>query len=128
MLVGFASIFGTIGHGQVPEGVAGPLGVTALLAEIAKLGFLPLLEFMAIISINLALINLVPFPPLDGSRVVFIVLESILGKKVRPKIENLAYTAGMALLLGLLLVLTVSEIPKILSAGSLSGFVDSLIQ
>jgi len=128
ILAGFGMIFSQLFGGHVPDGVAGPVGVTALFAEIAKLGLLPIIEFSGIISINLALLNLIPFPPLDGSRVVFVIISSILGKRLTSKAESLSYTAGMALLILLVVILTAREIPAILSAGSLSAFVDSIIQ
>jgi regulator of sigma E protease len=128
IIQGFAIIFSQLFGGQIPKGVAGPVGVTALLAEIAKMGILPVVEFMGIISINLALINLIPFPPLDGSRVVFITAETIFGKRLTPKLESWSYTVGMALLLLLVLALTAREIPKLLTAGSLSNFVDLILQ
>lgn len=125
---GFAIIFSQLVGGHVPAGVAGPVGVTALLAEIARMGLLPLIEFSAIISINLALINLVPFPPLDGSRVLFIAAEVLWGKRLAPKFESLSYSVGMAFLLLLILALTAREIPKLLSAGSLANFVNLILQ
>jgi len=128
IFVGFGIIFGQLFGGHVPEGVAGPVGVTAIVAEVTKLGILPLLEFMGIISINLALLNLLPFPALDGSRVMFVTLESIIGKKMVEKIESRAHTIGMSILLILLLLLTISEVPKLLSASSLENFVDTIIQ
>ncbi len=128
VLQGMGMIFGQLISGKVPKGVAGPVGVTILIAEVAKLGILPLIEFSAIISINLALLNIIPFPPLDGSRVLFIVVETIFGKKIVPKVENVIYTAGMVTLLLLVLVLTLNEIPKLLTAGSLSKFVDLILQ
>lgn len=128
IIQGFALIFNQLLGGHVPAGVAGPVGVTALLAEIAKMGLLPLVEFSAIISINLALINLVPFPPLDGSRVLFIAAEVFWGKRVAPKFESLSYSVGMVFLLLLILALTAREIPKLLSAGSLANFVNLILQ
>jgi regulator of sigma E protease len=125
---GFGVIFGQLFLGKIPKGVAGPVGITALLAEIASMGILPLIEFSGIISVNLAILNLVPFPPLDGSRVIFICLEALVGKKILVKVENSIHMVGMALLLLLLIALTANEIPKLFSSGSLSKFVDSIIQ
>lgn len=128
ILAGIGMIFGSLLGGQVPAGVAGPFGVTAITAEVARLGMLPLMEFMAIISINLGLINLMPFPPLDGGRILFIAVEGIFGKKVLPRAETIINTAGLVILVGLMIIITASEIPALLSAGSLSAFVEGLIQ
>ena len=128
MLQGFATLFTELSKGKMPQGVAGPIGVTALVAGVAQNGLLPLLEFSGFISLNLALINLVPFPPLDGSRVIFITTELFLGKNILRKIETHAYTVGMIILLAFMLVVSVGEIPRLISAGSLNGFINSLIQ
>lgn len=128
ILAGIGMIFASLLGGQVPAGVAGPVGVTAIVAEVARLGILPLMEFMAIISINLGLINLMPFPPLDGSRILFIAIEGIIGRKMRPRIEAYIQTAGMVILVALMILVTASEIPALLSAGSLRAFVENLIQ
>ena len=113
--------------GEVPKGVAGPLGIGGIIAEFSKQGILPLIELTGIISINLALLNILPFPPLDGSRVVFVILESVIGKGNVAKIEEKSYTVGMAILLILVVLITISEIPKIIAAGSLSAFVETLL-
>ncbi len=127
-IAGFEFIFSELFKGQKPKGVAGPLGVTVFIAEVASIGLLPLIEFVGIISINLALVNLIPFPPLDGGRVLLISIEAALGKKILPKIESSIHIAGMVVLLFLMLLVTAGEIPKLLSANSLSEFVDSLIE
>jgi len=128
IVAGFASIFTTLSSGQVPKGVAGPVGITALIAGVAKLGVLPLLELSAIISVNLALLNMVPFPPLDGSRVMFVGLEAIFGKRKLPKIEEYSYMVGMAILLVLMVLLSANEIPKLLKAGSFDAFINSILK
>jgi regulator of sigma E protease len=127
ILSGFKIIFTQLSGGTIPKGVAGPVGVTAIMTEIAKLGILPLIEFSGIISINLALLNLIPFPPLDGSRVVFIISEFFISKTKIQKYENYIYTAGFAVLIGLLVLLTANEVPKLIRAHSLSNFVDNLV-
>lgn len=124
----FGKMFGQLFTGHVPAGLAGPLGVVGVTAEVAKQGIWQLISFSAIISINLALVNLIPFPPLDGSRVLFLFIEGIVGKKRLPRFEEKVHTVGMYILLGLMLLLTIREVPKLLTSGSLSGFVDKLIK
>jgi regulator of sigma E protease len=122
----FSTILSDLGKGQAPQGLAGPFGVTLTIAEIIRYGIVALLSFTGIISVNLALVNIIPFPPLDGSRVLLLGVEAVVGKKNIQKVEGKLLTAGMAVLLLLIAALTLSEIPKLLSAGSISGFVDSL--
>lgn len=128
ILAGFGTIFSQLFSGAVPKGVTGPVGVTAVVAEFARLGLLPLLELVGIISINLALLNLIPFPPLDGSRVAFVLLESVVGKPNILKVENKFHTVGMAILLIIILLATINEVPKLIAAHSLSAFVNTIIQ
>ncbi len=121
------TLFSSLGKGQVPEGLTGPFGVTLTIAEVIKYGIVAVLSFAGIISVNLALVNVIPFPPLDGSRVLFLGIESLIGKKKLEKIEPKILTGGMVFLLILIGLLTLSEIPKLIQAGSISGFVDSLL-
>jgi len=123
---GFKILFGGLAKAQIPSGVAGPFGVTFTISEIFKFGMIAVLEFTAIISINLALINILPFPPLDGSRVVLLGVEAIVGKEKLRKVETKILEGGMMILLLLILVITLSEIPKLIRAGSISAFVESL--
>jgi len=127
-VLGFMSLFQDITSGQSPKGVLGPVGITLTLTEFVKSGVVSVLGLAGIISINLALLNLIPFPPLDGSRVVLIIGESIFGKKFIRKHEAHLHLAGMAVLILLIVVMTFNEIPKLISAGSISGFVESILQ
>lgn len=113
---------------KMPEGLVSPLGVVGVTAEAARQGWLTLLGFSAIISVNLAIFNLLPFPPLDGSRVLFLAVESLIGRKRLVIFEEKAHVVGMSLLFLLAGFLLIREVPLLLSAGSLSGFVDSLIK
>lgn len=123
---GFMILFSQLGRGEKPAGVAGPLGVTLTISEILRYGVFSAFRFTAIISVNLAVINLVPFPPLDGSRVALLGVEAIVGRKKVSKVEHRILEVGMAILLFLILVLTLTEIPTLIKAGSVSGFVDQL--
>jgi len=88
-----------------------------------------LINFIGIFSVNLAILNIIPFPALDGGRVLFIAIEAITKKKVSPKIENLAHSIGMILLLILLVTLTARDIQRLVAArGSISKFLDSVVK
>ena len=115
--------------GNVPQDVSGPVGIFAITTEAAKYGILSLINFIGIFSVNLAILNIMPFPALDGGRIFFIAIESIIGKKVLPKIENMAHTIGMILLLILLVILTTRDIQRLVAAGgSISKFLDSVVK
>ncbi|MDP6387704.1 MAG: site-2 protease family protein [Candidatus Pacebacteria bacterium] len=93
--------------------IAGPVGIVGLVGDAAKLGFVSLLNFTAIISIHLALINSFPFPALDGGRLVIILIEAIKKSPIKPKIVNAVNTIGFALLILLMLVVTYNDILKL---------------
>lgn len=94
--------------------VSGPVGIVSLVGDAASLGFSNLLRFTALISINLAIINLLPLPALDGGRLLFIAIEAIKRSPLNPKFVNWANTIGFALLILLMLVVTYSDVAKLL--------------
>jgi len=100
--------------GSVGNDVAGPVGIAVLTGQVLDLGFVPLLQFVAILSVNLAIINLVPFPALDGGRLLFIAIEKIRRKKVSKRIENTMHTIGFGLLIALIVVITVRDVIRLI--------------
>jgi regulator of sigma E protease len=93
--------------------VAGPVGIASAVGSEASQGFGNLLSIMAIISINLALINLIPIPALDGGRLLFVGIESIIRRPINAKIANAVNSVGFALLVLLMVVVTAHDIFKI---------------
>jgi regulator of sigma E protease len=125
---GFAKIFTDLFAGQAPKDLAGPVGIFAVTSQAAKEGTLTLINFVGILSVNLAILNIIPFPALDGGRLLFIGIELILGKKVLPKVEATIHTIGMIILLTLILGITVHDIQGLIRAGSLSAFINSIMR
>lgn len=106
----FGDIIGRAISGEnVGNVLSGPVGIAVLTGDVADLGWIYLLQFTAVLSINLAIINAVPFPALDGGRVLFLIIEKIRGRKLPEKAEALANTAGFALLLMLMVFVTVKD-------------------
>lgn len=101
--------------GETPAEIAGPVGIVhmAQRQEVFDQGPLVVLNFSALLSINLGVMNLLPIPALDGGRAMFIILEGILGKKRRARWELRANMAGMILLLGLILLISVNDVVRI---------------
>lgn len=128
VVLGLFGVATEVSHGQVPKGTAGPFAIFALIEYVSRLGIIPLINFIGIISINLAIINLIPFPPLDGSRVLFIGIEAVMGKKILPKAENIIQSIGMGLLILLMIAITAREIPAALKLGSITKFVESIVK
>jgi len=100
--------------------VAGPIGIAVLTGQVAKLGFVYVLNFAAIISINLGIINFIPFPALDGGRVLFLAIEKIRGKPMRENIEAVFNNVGFLILIGLVLVVTFMDVSRF--SDSIKGF------
>jgi regulator of sigma E protease len=123
---GFVGIFSDLFKGQSPKDVSGPVGVFAVTSEVAKTGILPLINLIGIISVNLAVLNIIPFPALDGGRLLFIIIEAILGKKVAPKVEGVIHGVGMAILLLAILAITIKDVRGLISAGSISVFLENM--
>lgn len=94
--------------------VAGPVGIATLVGDASRLGFVYLMSFTAIISIHLAVINLVPFPALDGGRLLFVLIEKLKGSPIKPKIANALNVVGFAILILLMIVVTVSDVFKLI--------------
>lgn len=101
------------GHGNL-SAVTGPIGIVGVVGDAAKFGFIYLLSFTALISINLAVINLVPFPALDGGRLLFLLIEKIKGSRIKPTIANTVNFIGFGLLMILMVVITYHDIVKLL--------------
>ncbi|MFC2013039.1 RIP metalloprotease RseP [Chloroflexota bacterium] len=106
--------------GAAPAIVAGPVGIAEITGEVARAGISPLLEFIALISLILGVVNLFPIPALDGGRITFVILEWIRrGRRVSPKTEGLVHTIGFVLLITAMLLVTYQDIVRIISGQSL---------
>lgn len=95
------------------SGIAGPVGIVGMVGDARALGFVYLLTFTALISINLTVINLLPFPALDGGRLFFILIEAITRRRIPSKVFNAVNTAGFALLILLMVLITIHDIRNI---------------
>ena len=115
MVVALGQILkGVFGGQGIPEGIAGPVGVYQATKIVSQSGFWALVHFTGILSINLAVFNLIPFPALDGGRIAFVLAEGVIGKKKREKVERWANQVGMVLLIGLLAAVTFGDLKRLL--------------
>ncbi|MFA6486236.1 MAG: RIP metalloprotease RseP [Candidatus Magasanikbacteria bacterium] len=103
----FVGLFAGKGAG---EAVAGPVGIAVMTGQVARMGLAYLLQFTAMLSLNLAVINILPIPALDGGRIVFTWLGKIFKKPVFMKFEQSAHAIGFALLMLLVVVVTVKDL------------------
>jgi len=102
-----------VGKANMSE-LTGPIGIVGVVGDAAKFGFVYLLSFTALISINLAVINLIPFPALDGGRLFFLLIEKIKGSRIKPQIANWTNAIGFGLLMLLMAIITYHDIVKLL--------------
>ncbi len=93
--------------------VAGPVGIANLTGQMFRLGFIYLIQFTALLSLNLAIINILPFPALDGGRLLFLLIEKIKGKPVKQEVEAVFNNVGFLLLMALIIWVTLKDIIKL---------------
>ncbi len=93
--------------------VAGPVGIVGLVGDASSAGFTALLMFTAFISLNLAVINLFPFPALDGGRLLFVLIEAVKGSPIPARVSYYANATGFLLLLLLMVVITFNDIARL---------------
>ena len=114
-VVGFYNLIHSAFLGKADmNNLTGPVGIVGVVGDAAKFGFVYLLSFTALISVNLAVINLVPFPALDGGRLLFLLIEKIKGSRIKPQIANWVNMIGFGLLMLLMVVITYHDIVKLL--------------
>ncbi|NLT19452.1 MAG: RIP metalloprotease RseP [Syntrophomonadaceae bacterium] len=111
MLIGLWTI---ITGGASAGDLAGPVGITQLVGEAAQVGSVFLLTFAAFLSINLGIINLLPIPALDGSKIVFAVVEAIRRKPMEPEKEGLIHFIGFVFLMLLIVIVTYNDIMRLI--------------
>ena len=128
VLGGLGMMFYNLFKGVVPKDVTGPVGIYAITSEVTKFGILPIINFLGIFSVNLAIVNILPFPALDGGRLIFVIVEKLIGKKVVPRVEAAIHAVGMAVLITLMIAITYLDAKRLISAGSISGFLENAVK
>ncbi len=113
----FESLGGLIAGKYSTDDVAGPVGITVAIGEAARGGLGYLMIFAAVLGINLAIINLLPIPALDGSKLMFLSIEGLRGKPVSPEKENFIHLIGFALLMVFFILITYNDIARIINGG-----------
>src|SRR3989344_3961915 len=112
---GFGSLIKSIfvKEGRKDLQVAGPVGIFNLTASARSMGITTLLTFLALLSINLAIINVLPIPGLDGGRLFFVIIEAIRGKRISLQASSWIHGVGLAILIILMLAITFHDLSKI---------------
>jgi regulator of sigma E protease len=108
----FAQLFS---HGQISNQVGGPVAIYIFTGMAVKAGAMVVLQFIAILSISLALVNILPFPALDGGRLLFIILEKIFRRKVvTDNVENIIHTVGFGLIILFAIAITYRDVVNLI--------------
>lgn len=116
IFTGLAKIFTT---SDGVKSIGGPVKIAQLTGQVADLGILPLLQFTAFLSLNLAILNSLPFPALDGGRMLFLIIEKLRGRPNNQKLEQYANAIGFMALLFLMLIVTARDISQLESIKNL---------
>lgn len=115
-LYGYGLLFKTLfADGKLIAEVSGPVGIATITGQAARVGFSYLMQFVALISINLAILNILPFPALDGGRALFLFIEKIKGAPIDKRIEAAVNSVGFALLITLMIYVTIKDVTKFFS-------------
>lgn len=99
------------GEGSVND-LVGPVGIVSIISDQAKLGLIYIANLTAIISLNLAIVNMLPFPALDGGRLLFLVLRKFTGRVISDETEAKIHFAGLMLLFGLMIYLVIQDVDR----------------
>jgi regulator of sigma E protease len=107
------SIYKLIAREISVDTLGGPIMIAQVAGKQAEMGFIHLIHFMAVLSVNLTLLNLLPVPVLDGGHMVFLFLEAVRGKPVPVKHREMAQALGMVLILTLMLLVFYHDIMRL---------------
>lgn len=100
-------------NGKIVGEVGGPVQIALLVHEMTQLGFAFILQFTALLSLNLAILNILPFPALDGGRLIFLIIEGLSKKPIKSSIEKIIHFIGFLILIILTILITIKDIKKL---------------
>ena len=100
--------------------VAGPIGIAQITGEVARAGWVPLLNLAAFLSLQLAILNILPIPALDGGRILFVIIEWLRrGKRVSPRVETMVHLVGLMVIMGAVTVVSYFDVVRVIRGESL---------
>lgn len=108
----FGLIYNLVSGVGAGDAVGGPIRIAQMTGEVARFGIVNLFNFTAILSLNLAVINFLPFPALDGGRILFLIIEKIKGKPINRDIEGIIHNVGFLILIALIILVTYKDIVR----------------
>lgn len=93
--------------------LSGPVGIYSIVGQMQAQGAQALLYLVALLSINVGIMNILPFPAFDGGRILFLIIEKIKGSPVNPKVENIIHAIGFILIIALMIYVTFNDILRL---------------
>ena len=106
----FRTLGGLLTAETSPNQLAGPLGIATMAGQAAEVGWIQLFTLMSMISVNLGLLNLLPIPVLDGGHLLFNFFEALMGRPLKPQIQQIGQTVGLVLIIALMVWVTGKDI------------------
>ena len=106
-------LYRLIVHRQGLRQLAGPLGIAQISGKVTAMGFISVVNLIALLSINLGLINLVPIPVLDGGHLLFYAAEAIYGRPIPARAQDIGLRFGIAIILSLFFVTTLNDLTRL---------------
>lgn len=129
MIAGLISMIGNlVTKSEVPSDIAGPIGIYQVTGQAVQAGYIAVLQLLGFLSLNLAVVNSLPFPALDGGRFLFVLTEVIFGRRVVPRFERLAHTFGMIVLLTIIVLVSISDVGRILEGKNILESLKSVVK
>jgi regulator of sigma E protease len=108
-----AMLYNLVVHHQGFQDLAGPLGIAQITGQVAAMGFISVISLVAMLSINLGLVNLIPIPILDGGHLMFYLAEAIYGRPIPARAQDIGLRFGLALILSLFFVTTFNDLTRL---------------
>ncbi len=112
----FAALYNLLANlitkGQVDAALSGPIGVAVITGQVVKLGWIYILQFAAVLSINLGVVNILPFPALDGGRLLFVLAQKLSRRKLSDRVEAAIHNSGFILLMILFVFITWRDVSR----------------
>ena len=106
--------------GLNPDGAddaRGPIGIAQVTGEVVDAGLVAIVQFIGLLSVNLAVLNVLPFPPLDGGRIAVVLIEAVRRRRLPAEREAFIYLAGFAVLIALVIMISIKDIQRLISGG-----------
>lgn len=120
--LGIIDFFGTIiTKFKISEGVVGPAGIVSIAGDLAKVGIIPLMQFMIFLSISLAVLNIMPIPALDGGHLLILLVEKVKGKDLSHEAKSMVQFIGFGVLVALMVTLTIRDLTGVSILESIKG-------